>query len=289
MAQALIAPPSQDYLQKTLGSQLTAGTTSAATLNNTTGIQNLVGVMIIDRIDANGAETPTAREVIKFTGTSGSTVTTLTRGLAGTSDATHAVGAIVEFVPDVIWAQSMYDGLSQVVTASGGILDVTKVVDLTSSQTLTNKTISASSNTLTNVVTLTGSQTLTNKTLTAPSITTPTIIKPLMDATDPTAQTYTPSGGGTATLDLSLANEHRITMPAGNITIALSNDTNAQKFIVSILQDGSGSRTVTWFTTIKWAGGSAPTLTTTGSKRDTFGFIRTGSGTYDGFIVGQNI
>lgn len=119
--------------------------------------------------------------------------------------------------------------------------------------------------------------------------TNPTIAKPVMDATNPTAQTYSPAGGGTATLDLSLANQHRITMPAGNITIALSNDTNSQIFMVAITQDSVGSRTVTWFTTIKWASGVTPTLTTTANKRDIFGFIRTGSGTYDGFIVGQNI
>jgi len=116
-----------------------------------------------------------------------------------------------------------------------------------------------------------------------------TITKPVINATNPTAQTYTPAGGGTATLDLSLANQHYITMPAGNATIALSNDTNNQIFLVSITQDSGGSRTVTWFTTIKWAGGGAPTLTTTANKRDTFGFIRTGSGTYDGFVIGQNI
>lgn len=138
-------------------------------------------------------------------------------------------------------------------------------------------------------VTLADTQTLTNKTLTSPSITTPTITNPTMDTTNPSAQTYTPSGGGTSTLDLSLADEHRITMPAGNITIALSNPTNAKKFIVSITQDSGGSRTVTWFTTIKWANGTTPTLTTTASKRDTFGFIRTGSGTYDGFVIGQNL
>lgn len=104
-----------------------------------------------------------------------------------------------------------------------------------------------------------------------------------------TAQTYSPSSSATATLDLSLSNQHYITMPAGNITIALSNSSANQIFIVSITQDSGGSRTVTWFSTIKWAGGSAPTLTTTASKRDTFGFIRTGSGTYDGFVIGQNI
>jgi hypothetical protein len=42
--------------------------------------------------------------------------------------------------------------------------------DLTTAQTLTNKTISAASNTLTGVATLTGTETLTNKTLTSPLI-----------------------------------------------------------------------------------------------------------------------
>lgn len=103
------------------------------------------------------------------------------------------------------------------------------------------------------------------------------------------AVTYTPSAAATATLDLSLSNQNRITMPAGNITIALSNSTLWQNFMIAITQDSGGSRTVTWFTTIKWAGGSPPTLTTTANKRDVFGFTRTGSGTYDGFVIGQNI
>lgn len=134
------------------------------------------------------------------------------------------------------------------------------------------------------VPTLSSTSTLTNKTLT-----TPTISKPVMSATNPTAQTYTPSAAGTATLDLSLSDQHDITMPAGNITIALSNDTNNQLFMITTTQDATWSRTVTWFSTIKWAGGSAPTLTTTASKRDMFGFKRTGSGTYDWFVIAQNI
>ena len=60
--------------------------------------------------------------------------------------------------------------------------------------------------------------------------------------------------------------------------------------IVRILQDSVGSRTVTWFTTIRWAlGGTAPVLTTTASKADTLGFEVTGAATYDGVIVGSNI
>lgn len=108
-------------------------------------------------------------------------------------------------------------------------------------------------------------------------------------ATNQDAMSYSPDADGTATLNLARVNEHRITMPAGNIAIALQNDRGAQKFIVSITQDGVGSRTVTWFSTIRWAGGSEPTLTTTASKRDTFAFVRTGDATYDGFVVGKNI
>jgi len=78
-------------------------------------------------------------------------------------------------------------------------------------------------------------------------------------------------------------------MPAGDITIAISNETDGQYFAIDITQDGTGSRTVTWMSTVKWAGGSAPTLTTTASKRDSFGFKCTGADTYDGFVIGQNI
>lgn len=143
MAQALIAPPERDFLQKTLSAELLEGVTAAASLNNTTGIQNLPGVFIIDRIDANGTETPNKVEVVKFAGTSGSTVITLTRGLAGTTDQDHAVSAIVEYSPDVVWAQSVYDALSAVVVPSTGVLDTTKVLDLTTAQTATNKTLTS--------------------------------------------------------------------------------------------------------------------------------------------------
>jgi hypothetical protein len=101
--------------------------------------------------------------------------------------------------------------------------------------------------------------------------------------------THTPGAAGTATLDLDVSRIHDITMPAGNITIAISNENNGDIFTIRILQDGTGSRTVTWFSTIKWAGGSAPTLTTTANKADTVIFRVTGTDTYDGFVVGKNV
>ncbi len=119
--------------------------------------------------------------------------------------------------------------------------------------------------------------------------TSPTITKPTLNATIAGSAIPTVNVGGTTTCDLSAANIQHIVMGAGNTTIALSNVAVGQLFMIDITQDATGSRTVTWFSTIRWAGSSTPTLTTTASKRDAFGFLCTGSGTYDGYIIGQNI
>jgi hypothetical protein len=132
---------------------------------------------------------------------------------------------------------------------------------------------------LSDVVLKTATQTLTNKTIT----------KPKINADIKGVQSYSPSAAGTATLDCSLSNIHKITMPAGNITIALSNISIGQIIKIDITQDATGSRIVTWFTTIRWAGGLEPTLTTTANKRDSIGIECTGSGTYDGYVIGQGI
>ena len=94
--------------------------------------------------------------------------------------------------------------------------------------------------------------------------------------------------GSTVTFDLDSSSTHTVTL-GGNRTLAISNEDAGQKFIINLVQDGTGSRTVTWFSTIKWAGGSAPTLTTTADKADSFGFLCTGTDAYYGFVIGQNI
>jgi hypothetical protein len=127
-----------------------------------------------------------------------------------------------------------------------------------------------------NVPTISSTDTLSNKTLT----------KPTVNGSVPAVTADT--DGATITFDLSASNIHGVTL-GGNRTLALSNVTTNQIFMIELTQDATGSRTVTWFSTIKWAGGTAPTLTTTASKKDTFAFRCTGSGTYDGYVIGQNI
>ena len=98
----------------------------------------------------------------------------------------------------------------------------------------------------------------------------------------------TASDGATVTFDVSDGNLQTVTL-GGNRTLAISNAKVGQVFMLRLVQDGTGSRTVTFFSTIKWAGGAAPTLTTTASKTDIVGFIVTSSGNYEGFVIGQNI
>lgn len=143
MATALKYPTSKNAVQKTLDAALLTGVTAAVTLNSVVGIQNKAGVFVVDRVDSNGTATPSKREYISFTGVSGSTLTTLTRNAdGGGSDQDHAVGAIVEFVSDVLQEQAIIDGLLETITTAGA-LDTTKVVDLTTAQTLTNKTLTS--------------------------------------------------------------------------------------------------------------------------------------------------
>ena len=105
---------------------------------------------------------------------------------------------------------------------------------------------------------------------------------------DTVGATYTPATGAqTVTIDCATNNMHIVTGHSSGtaITFAVSNATNSQPFIVSILQGTTPSTITAWFATVRWAGGTVPTLTATTGKRDTFGFIRTGANTYDGFII----
>ena len=58
--------------------------------------------------------------------------------------------------------------------------------------------------------------------------------------------------GATITFDMAASNIHTVTL-AGNRTLAVSNVSVGQCFMLRLQQDATGSRTVTWFSTLKWA------------------------------------
>ena len=97
--------------------------------------------------------------------------------------------------------------------------------------------------------------------------------------------------GTTYTIDLESGNVFNLTL-TGNCTYTFSNPPasgSAGAFTLIQNQDGTGSRTVTWPASVEWAGGSAPTITSTASSTDVFNFITTDGGTtWYGFTGGQD-
>lgn len=79
--------------------------------------------------------------------------------------------------------------------------------------------------------------------------------------------------GATINTNAALGNTFTITI-AGNRTMAApTNAVSGQKILYRITQDGTGSRTITWDAAFRFAGATAPTLTTTAAKTDYIGFI----------------
>jgi len=105
----LYKPPVQNAQQFTLDTQMGASDNSATLNQNVESILQAPGIGWVDRVDSSGGLTPTKREYFDFTGVNGSQLTGIARGLAGSTAQVHAVGAIVEFGPDVIQAQAVYD------------------------------------------------------------------------------------------------------------------------------------------------------------------------------------
>lgn len=225
-------------------------------------------VIVIDRVDANGTATPSLEETVIGI-VSGSNIANSVRGAEGTAQA-HNAGAVVEVLVTAKGWNDMVDGLLVQHSQLGLHTNIT-ASNITASATMSASHVTASDISARVMLNPTASASLKFQT-----------------GTYNPAQTYAPSGAGTTTLDLSLGNEHIVTMPAATQTLAIVNGTVGQKFILSI-NNVTSQGALTFFTTIKWAGGAAPTLTGTNAKRDTFGFIVTGSGTYDGFVVGQNL
>lgn len=302
MAGPLKYPPSQNAVQKTLGAQLLAGVTAAATLNNVTGVQNKSGVFVVDRVDTNGTETPSKREYIGFAGTSGSTVTTLVRNIDGSgTDQDHAIGAIVEFIPDVVWAQAISDALANIVDTTTLALDLTKVADPSSTQTLTNKTLSGP-----NIVV--GSDAQGDMYYRASGASLARLAKGTtgqylaMNATLPAWKSQPNTGWVTVAnaslmaLDFSTGTKFMATIvpAAGPATFAPTNASLSQVALLRVQYASTASLALNIMTvnaTISWpVNSSLPLPTAILGKADVFGFSCVSTlPKFDGFIVGQNI
>jgi len=102
-------------------------TDTTLTLNSVTGLQNKAGILVIDRQDSSGNDTPTKREYIYFTSMSvgGNSVTCPNaspdgRGQGGSTAQSHSDGAKVEAIMDVDQWNGLVDSYDVQHTDAGG-------------------------------------------------------------------------------------------------------------------------------------------------------------------------
>ena len=124
-------------------------------------------------------------------------------------------------------------------------------------------------------VTLTGTQTLTNKTIEAGTFT-----------NGYTEEVATANTSTAYTIDLANGSVQILTL-TGNCTFTFPTVVSGKGFTLLLLQDATGSRTVTWPASVKWPASTAPTITATASKMDKYVFVANGS-YWIGSNAGQN-
>jgi hypothetical protein len=96
---------------------------------------------------------------------------------------------------------------------------------------------------------------------------------------------------GTLTLNLETSNIFTVSLNAAITSITISNPPasgSGGSFTLIFTADGT-ARAVTWPAAIKWAGGTAPTITSAIGKVDSFAFFTSDGGTnWQGYVGGQN-
>jgi serine acetyltransferase len=101
------------------------------------------------------------------------------------------------------------------------------------------------------------------------------------DKSNALSQTLT--DGATISWDTSLGRVATVTL-GGARTLAAPTNLKVGTYILNVLQDATGSRTLTWNAVFKWTGGVAPVLTTTANARDVFSFFSDGTNLYGSYL-----
>ena len=81
----------------------------------------------------------------------------------------------------------------------------------------------------------------------------------------------------TVTWDASTQDVCKLTLGGNRTMAAPTNNTTGQFISILVIQDGTGSRTLTWNAVFEFKDDTAPTLTTTASLGDVFVFRYNGS------------
>lgn len=101
----------------------------------------------------------------------------------------------------------------------------------------------------------------------------------------------TETDAATVTVDWSDKTKGKIrTVTLGaSRTLAFSNVTVGQAIYLRVIQNGTGGWTLTQPAGVKWGGVTAPVVTPTANRMDTFVYVCTAAATYDGYVIDQNM
>jgi hypothetical protein len=101
--------------------------------------------------------------------------------------------------------------------------------------------------------------------------------------TNANVSNQTLTDGATINWDVSTGAVATVTL-GGNRTFAAPTNLKVGTYLLHVIQDGTGSRTITWNGVFKWPAAVAPTLTTTANRRDIISFVSDGTNLYGSFL-----
>jgi hypothetical protein len=93
---------------------------------------------------------------------------------------------------------------------------------------------------------------------------------------------------GTTAIDFDVRGNFIKATLTGNVTFTVSNMRPGTSYVLILIQDGTGGRTITWPSGIRWPSGTAPTLVTTASRVSVISIVPYSSTVGLAFLGGTN-
>jgi len=241
-----------------------ANTDTSATITSDTNFaaKSGAGMVLLD-------EGTSTEEIAYSASKSGSTLSLplVDRGLEGGSAQAHASGATIKGVLTAGMWNDLIDSLTNVLLATTGAVDTTKIVDLTTAQTLTNKRLTSPKINENVAVTSTATELnlLTGVTALVTTSTTDTFTNKRI-----TKRVGTTTSSATPTINTDNYDMYILSAQAADITSFTTNlsgtPTEGQTLWIAIT--GTAARAITWGDSFESSTVTLPTTTVTTARLD---------------------